>query len=64
MDEDRLATAVDDLRVTLRDMNARQERVLREVVAAIVDMRAEIRANTEATWKMLDRFGEGPTPAS
>lgn len=36
---------------------------LAELQAEIADQREQIRANTEATWRMLDRFGEGPAPA-
>lgn len=78
VDEDRISAAIerntralDEFRAALRQMNLRQERVLGEVVAVLADMRAEIRAHTarleahtEAIWRMLDRWGEGPTPAS
>jgi hypothetical protein len=64
VDEDRIATALDEFRVALREMNLRQERVLTGFMAELADSRAQLRANTEATWRMLDRWGEGPTPAS
>jgi hypothetical protein len=35
----------------------------RALQAEIADQREQIRANTEATWRMLDRFGEGPSAA-
>lgn len=64
MDEDRIAKALDDFRIALREMNLRQERVLRELMAELADGRAQLRANTEATWRMLDRWGDDPAAAS
>jgi hypothetical protein len=61
---DRNTQAFDDLGVVIRESRFLQERSLQRFEAAIDDMRAEIRANTDAILKMLDRWGEGPTPAS
>lgn len=68
---ERNTRAFDDLIVALREIRMSQDRITRELVAEISDQRAEIRAqtarleaHTRAIWKMLDRWGEGPTPAS
>jgi hypothetical protein len=68
---ERNARAFEDLQVVIRDSATRQERALRVVERRLDAGTAQIRANTEATrahteaiWRMLDRWGEGPTPAS
>ena len=35
-------------------------RAIGQLTAQSVNNSEQIRANTEATWRMLDRFGEGP----
>jgi hypothetical protein len=55
---------------TIRETTERQVAVTQELIGTIArlnasldDMRDQLRANTEATWRMLDRFGEGPATA-
>ena len=64
MDEDRIAKALDDFGDAIRQVNLRNERVTSELVSEIVDRRAEIRAQTRAILRLLDRWGNGPAPAS
>lgn len=70
--------AFEDLRIAMREDRVLAERrtqafeqTLGRLVERLDDMGVEIRANTtqlkaltDATFKMLDRFGEGPMPAS
>jgi hypothetical protein len=67
--------AFEDLQVVIRENRILGERNaqgfaedLREILnrhdAAFNELRDEIRANTRAVWRMVDRWGEGPTPAS
>ena len=64
--EERLVGVLDRLDVTLE----RNSRVIEEnsaiharVIAAIDDMREEIRANPQATLRLLDRLNGGEQPA-
>jgi hypothetical protein len=64
--EERLVGVLDRLDVTLE----RNSRVIEDnsavharVIAAIDDMRDEIRANTQAILRMLDRLDGGEQPA-
>jgi len=48
----------------MREMWTRIERFNIESAARHEELMGQMKALTEATWKMLDRFGEGPAPAS
>ena len=61
---ERNTRAFEDLQVVIRENRLLQERSLARFEQRMEDMGRQIRANTEATWRMLDRLGEGPTPAS
>ena len=75
---ERNAQAFEDLQVVIRDSARREERSLQGFERALeaferrMERRglqteantAQIRAQTEAIWRMFDRWGEGPTPAS
>ena len=54
----------DGLRVFIRDQNTRTERVIDRLLSGfetrMEDMGDQIRANTAATWALLDRFN-GPS---
>ena len=64
VDEDRIARALDDFHEAVRQINLRNERVMTQLVSEIVDQRAEIRAQTQAMLRLLDRWGNGPAPAA
>jgi hypothetical protein len=68
---DRNTQAFEDLQVVIRESRIREERAFQGLErafarhdAALEDMRADIRANTEAILRLLDRWGEGPAAAS
>ena len=75
---ERNAQAFEDLQIVIRDSATRHEKALQQVDRALdrVDRALEhfedalrentqwTRAGTEAIRRMLDRWGEGPTPAS
>jgi hypothetical protein len=68
---ERSEQAFSDFQLAFRQDRLRAERVYQEQLAAtmevrasIAEMRDEIRANTQAILRMLDRWGEGPSPAS
>jgi hypothetical protein len=45
-----------DLRVFTRDITLRNERIWREVMGGLSDLRDEVKANTAATLSVLDRL--------
>lgn len=54
----------EDLRDFIREQILRMQRSAELQARAIEDMSDQLRANTEATWRMLDRLDNGgPTPA-
>jgi hypothetical protein len=68
---ERNAQAFEDLRVEIREGRIRSERSLQSFERRMEQMGSQIEASTERTragtraiWRMLDRWGEGPTPAS
>ena len=72
---DRNTRAFEDLQVVIRESRVREERALTHfeealdawtsrVSAQLEANTAQVRAQTEAIWKLLDRWGEGPSPAS
>ena len=72
---DRYVRAFEDLQAVIRESRVREERALQafeqrlDANATLLarQMEANTRrteAMTEALWRMLDRWGEGPTPAS
>jgi hypothetical protein len=56
-----------DQRAFMREITTRIERVAAEQIRELRDGRDQLRANTEATWRMLDRFDRldpgGASPA-
>ena len=67
----RNAQAFEDLQVVIRDSARRQERSLQAFERRMERMGKQIEAHTARTEagtrairRMLDRWGEGPTPAS
>ena len=48
----------------MRELWTRIEMFNIESAARHEQLLGQMKALTEATWKMLDRFGEGPTPQS
>ena len=61
---ERHAEAFDDFRDAFRQDRLRSERMFSELLSAVGEMREDIRTHTKAIESLLDRFGEGPTPAS
>jgi phage-related minor tail protein len=65
---ERNAQAFEDLQVVIRDSATREERALTHFEQALdawtQRVSEQLEANTAAVWRMLDRWGEGPTPAS
>jgi hypothetical protein len=65
---ERNAQAFEDLQVVIRDSATREERALTRFEQALdawtQRVSEQLEANTAAVWRMLDRWGEGPTPAS
>ena len=72
---DRNTRAFEDLQLVIRESRIREERALTHfeealdawtsrVSAQLEANTAQVRAQTAAIWRMLDRWGEGPTPAS
>lgn len=60
---DRNTAAFDDFREAFRQDRLRSERIFQAQMDAIANMRDEIRSHTKAINRVLDRWGEGPTPA-
>ena len=61
---DRNAAAFEDLQVVIRESRIREERAFRAFEARLEEHGETIRAQTEALWKLLERWGQGPTSAS
>ena len=61
---DRLDTAFDDLQVVIRENRLLQQRSLEHLEAFVEQINADAEARMGAVRRMLDRWGEGPTPAS
>ena len=61
---DRNTAAFEDLQVVIRESRVREERAFRSFEAKLEEFGAIIRAQTDAMWKLLERWGEGPTPGS
>ena len=51
----------DDLRDYIREQTLRMERAADLQARESADMRDQLRANTAATWRMLDRLDNGGT---
>jgi hypothetical protein len=45
---------------SMRRLEAETARILDRVVSRLEDLTDQIRVNTEATWRMLDRLGPAP----
>jgi Sec-independent protein translocase protein TatA len=52
-----------EMREFMRELRDDSRRTTELVVARLDDMGDQIRANTAATWAMLDRFKNGPAAA-
>jgi hypothetical protein len=68
---ERNAEAFADLQVVIRETATRQERSLQAFERRMERLGKQIEANTarvqagtDAIWRMLDRWGEGPSPTS
>jgi hypothetical protein len=61
---DRNTQAFEDLQVVIRESGIREERALQRFEATMERISADVNAHTEAIWRLLDRWGEGPSPAS
>jgi hypothetical protein len=58
------ARAFEDLQLVIRESSLRVERALQAFERRMEHQNARIQAGTDAIWRVLDRWGEGPTPAS
>ena len=61
---ERHAEAFDDLQTVIRETRILEERALQRFEATMDRISADVNAHTEAIWRLLDRWGEGPSPAS
>jgi hypothetical protein len=61
---DRNTQAFEDLQVVIRESRIREERALQRFEATMERISADVNAHTEAIWRLVDRWGEGPSPAS
>ena len=61
---DRNTQAFAELQAVIRENRLLNQRALERFEATMERLDEQLRANTEATWRMLDRWGEGPTAAS
>lgn len=66
---ERIDRSIEDSNLYIRESGLRFERFMQRIDRRMErleeesrESRAQLRANTDAIWKLLDRWGEGPPP--